>query len=535
MMSVNTPELNSVRTGESEIPNRDQRDSSDATLLVKLAEKDCQLWNSGSDGNAYATILIDSHQETHSLKSRQFQRLIGRRFYETYGRVANPNSIGSAISTLEGKAIFEGEEGTPAIRVAGNESKILIDLCNDRWQAIEVTASDVRFVPSVSANFVRPAAMQSLPTPDGTDLDLLRKYINIQDDDFYLMISWLMMALHPSGPYPVLMLSGEQGSAKSTTARMLRSLVDPNRSPIRAAPKSTQDLAIAANNGRVVAFDNLSSISTSLSDALCRLSTGGGFSTRALYANDEEVIFESKRPIILTAIENVASREDLADRTISITLPTIQKGSRRTEKEIWSDFERDAPAIFGGLLELLSAGLRNLDSVFIPELPRMADFAQFATAAETEMGLQPGGWMRLYSQNIQATNQALVDDKPLIGLIRECLQQNPEPMQISDWLDLLESQAEHDPGQKRLIPSTPKALGGELRRLAPVMRRAGIEVDFDTYSNKHRTIIAIQEVDDGGEPRAPQHCGVGGEDSGTSPPDVNDLLDDANLEDSNNV
>ncbi|EGF26816.1 hypothetical protein [Rhodopirellula baltica] len=534
-MSDTLPTIGSGQPDESDNVERDRRDSSDATLLVKLAEKDCQFWNSGSDGNAYATILVDGHQETHSLKSNKFQRLIGRRFYDTYGRVANPNSVGSAISALEGKAIFEGEERTPAIRVTGDESKIQVDLCNDRWQAIEITANGTRLIGSASASFIRASAMQSLPTPNGADIELLRKHINVGDDDFYLMISWLMMALHPSGPYPVLMLSGEQGSAKSTTARMLRSLVDPNRSPIRAAPKSLQDLAIAANNGRVVAFDNLSSIPTWLSDGLCRLSTGGGFSTRALYANDEEVIFESKRPIILTAIEDVASREDLADRTISITLPTIQGRSRRTEKEIWSDFECDAPAIFGGLLELLSAALRKLDFVFIPELPRMADFAQFATAAETEMGLQPGGWMRLYSQNIQATNQALVDDKPLIGLIRECLQQNPEPMKYSDWLELLECRAKHDPAMKKMIPSTAKALSGELKRLAPVMRRAGIEVDFDTHSNKHRTIIAIREVDDGGDPPAPQDCGVGGEDSGSPPPDVNDLFDAAKLEESNNA
>lgn len=534
-MSVNTPELNSVRTGESEIPNRDQRDSSDATLLVKLAEKDCQLWNSGSDGKTFATIQVDRHQETHSLKSKRFQRLIERRFYETYGRVANPNSVSNAISTLEGKALFASEERTPALRVAGDDTKIWIDLCNNRWSAIEVTASDVRFVPSVSANFVRPAAMQSLPTPDGTDLDLLRKYINIQDKDYYLLISWMLMALRPTGPYPVLVLSGEQGSSKSTTARMLRRLVDPNQSPIRAAPKGLQDLAIAANHGRVVAFDNLSSVPTWLSDGLCRLSTGGGFSTRALYANDEEIIFEAQRPIILTGIEDVAARADLADRAIPITLPVIPNGSRRTEKQIWSDFEQDAPAIFGGLLKLLSAAIRTLPTVRVPNLPRMADFALFATAAEEAMGLMPGDWMRFYRQNMAATNQALIDDNPLVGLIRECLTNKPEQMQCGQWLKLLGSHAKHDPTLQKAIPSNPRGLRGELKRLAPVMRRAGIEIDFDTYSNNHRSIIAIRMIDDAGNLQSPQHCGVGGEDSGTSPPDANDLLDDAILEDSNNA
>ncbi|ELP35367.1 hypothetical protein [Rhodopirellula baltica] len=534
-MSTNTPELNSVRIGQSESTNRDQRDSSDATLLVTLVEKVCQFWHSGSDGNTFATIQVDRHQETHSLKSKRFQRLIEQRFYETHGRVANPNSVSNAISTLEGKALFASEERTPALRVAGDDTKIWIDLCNDRWSAVQISADDIRFVPSASANFVRPAAMQPLPTPDGANLSLLRKYINVRDDDFYLLVSWMLMALRPTGPYPVLVLSGEQGSAKSTTARMLRALVDPNRSPIRAAPKGLQDLAIAANNGRVVAFDNLSSVPTWLSDGLCRLSTGGGFATRALYANDEEIIFEAQRPIILTGIEDVASRPDLADRAISITLPVIPSGSRRTEKQIWSDFEQDAPAIFGGLLELLSAAIRTLPTVRVPNLPRMADFALFSTAAEEAMGLQPGDWMSFYRQNMAATNQALIDDNPLIGLIRECLTRNPEPMQCGQWLELLRSHAKHDPTLQKAIPSTPRGLRGELKRLAPVMRQAGIEIDFDTYSNNHRSIIAIWIIDDAGNQQSPQHCGVGGDESGTSPPDVNDLLDDAHLEDSNNV
>jgi hypothetical protein len=534
-MSANTPELPLVRTGESENTNRNQRDSSDATLLVKLAEKDCQLWNSGSDGNTFATIQVDRHQETHPLKSKRFQRLIERRFYDTYGRVANPNSVSNAVSTLEGKALFASEERTPALRVAGDDTKIWIDLCNDRWNAVEVSANEIRFAPSVSANFVRPAAMQSLPTPDGADLDLLRKYINVRDKDYYLLISWMLMALRPTGPYPVLVLSGEQGSAKSTTARMLRALVDPNRSPIRAAPKGLQDLAIAANNGRVVAFDNLSSVPTWLSDGLCRLSTGGGFATRALYENDEEIIFEAQRPIILTGIEDVASRADLADRAISVTLPTIPNASRRTEKEIWFDFEQDAPTIFGGLLELLSAAIRNLPTVGVPNLPRMADFALFATAAEDAMGLMPGDWMKYYSQNLAATNQALIDDNPLIGLIRECLTRNPEPMQCGQWLELLRMQAKHDPTLQKVIPSTARGLRGELKRLAPVMRRAGIEIDFDTYSNNHRSIIAIGTVEDAVDQQSPQHCGVGREDSVTSPPDINDLFDAAELEDSNNA
>ena len=98
-----------------------------------------------------------------------------------------------------------------------------------------------------------------------------------------LAVSWLLAILRGRGPYPILALTGEQGTGKSLTADMLRSLLDPHTASLRSLPRDTRDLYVAAINGHVLVFDNLSGVSTEISDALCRLSTGGGFSTRALY------------------------------------------------------------------------------------------------------------------------------------------------------------------------------------------------------------------------------------------------------------
>ncbi len=108
---------------------------------------------------------------------------------------------------------------------------------------------------------------------------------------------------------------------------MLRALVDPNAAAIRSEPRDTRDLIIAATNGWVVALDNLSHVSPSLSDDLCRLATGGGFATRELYTDGEETIFDAQRPIILNGIEEVATRGDLLSRTIVVRLRTLPRGS----------------------------------------------------------------------------------------------------------------------------------------------------------------------------------------------------------------
>src|SRR5262249_20593555 len=154
-----------------------------------------------------------------------------------------------------------------------------------------------------------------------------------------------------TGPYAVLILTGEQGAAKSTMARLLRWLIDPNAAPLRSQPRDGRDLVIAARNSWVLAFDNLSYLPIWLSDCLCRLATGGGFATRELYTDADEVIFDSQRWVILTSIEDVASRGDLLDRAVILRLPAIPEEKRRTEAAFWVAADAARPAILGALLD----------------------------------------------------------------------------------------------------------------------------------------------------------------------------------------
>ena len=164
----------------------------------------------------------------------------------------------------------------------------------------------------------------------------------------------------PTGRYPVLEVDGEHGCAKSTGCRVIRSLIDPNRADLRTGPREERDLIISAKNSWMLGFDNLSSIPAWLSDALCRLSTGGGYAARELYSDTDEVIIDVQRPVICNGINELAQRSDLLDRTLRITMPVIREDQRRTEREFWSAFEQATPAILGGIFVAVSAALRNL-------------------------------------------------------------------------------------------------------------------------------------------------------------------------------
>jgi hypothetical protein len=173
-----------------------------------------------------------------------------------------------------------------------------------------------------------------------------------------LIIAWLLAALRFGSPYPLLAISGEQGSAKTVLSKLLKCLIDPNAAPVRALAREERELMIAANNGHLLAFDNLSGLPFWLSDALCRLASGGSFAVQQLYTDDEEVLFQAARPILLNGIEDVISRPDLADRAIFLTLPPIGEAQRQPEAELWREFEMARPCILGVLLDAAAHGLR---------------------------------------------------------------------------------------------------------------------------------------------------------------------------------
>ncbi len=197
-------------------------------------------------------------------------------------------------------------------------------------------------------------------------------------------------------PKPVLVLKDEQGSAKSTAARILRSIVDPSQAPLRSPPREERDLLVAARNSWIVAFDNLSGIKEWLADALCRIATGGGYSARQLYTDADEVIFEAMRPVVLNGIPDLATRPDLADRAIILKLPTIPETKRRTETDLWADFDEASGRILGFLLGAVSTALRRRDEITLPEIPRMGDFCIWAEAAGSAFGWKPGQFTEAY-------------------------------------------------------------------------------------------------------------------------------------------
>lgn len=464
---------------------------SQATELLGLVKDDLELWHT-PDGEAFATLTNDRHREHWPIRSSAIRHYLQRRFFEATERAIGSQAVEDARGVLIGRAL-QGDAHLVYVRVAGTTAGICIDLCDDAWRAVTITADGWRVERTADVRFRRTAAMAALPIPEpGGSLDELARFIPVAKMDpasanggppsraWVLIIAWLVGAIRACGPYAVLELLGEQGSGKSTIARWLRALTDPSRVPLRAEPRDVRDLMIAATNGWCVALDNLSHLSPWLSDALCRLSTGGGFGTRQLYSDADEKLFDAMRPVILTGIEEVTTRGDLLDRTLLVHVAPLDDGQRRAEADLWRDFEAARPQLLGALYTAVARALRDEQTTTFARLPRMADFARWVVAAEPALGWSPGTFLQAYTENRAAAHDLALEGSMVATAIMKLMM---EPESELEWtgtagelLARLTPLVDEAKRRERDWPKSPRGLAGHLRRLAPDLRAIGLDV-----------------------------------------------------------
>jgi hypothetical protein len=482
--------------GEDDGGHRTQAD-----LLVQLVkEAGVELFHApgGNDSEEYATIPIGNHKETWPVCSKGFRRWLGRLYYAHLKKAPGGQALQDAVNVIAGKALHEGPERPVAVRVAQEGSNIYLDLANADWQAVEITPTGWRLVVNPPVRFLRKRGLLPLPTPvAGGSVDELRPLVNLPDEDAWrLFVAWLIAALRPGRPFPVLCVNGEQGSAKSTLCRMGRALIDPSVAPLRRPPRDERDLAIAAANSWVVGYDNLSGLPTYLSDAICSLATGGGFSTRELYTDSDERIFDATRPVMLNGIEDVATRSDLLDRAVILTLPTIPDQRRRDEEELLRDYEAVRPRVLGALLDAVSAALHNRPSVRLTEKPRMADFACWIVAAEPALGWPAGTFLGAYGVNRGSAHTQALENSVLAPVVFVLSAQHPHWTGTArQLLADLEKHADEKTKRSKGWPTTPSRLSAELRRLAPCLRAVGVSVFFEREPDRlRRRLIRLERA-----------------------------------------
>lgn len=469
-----------------------------AVRLVEVFSDDTVLFHT-PDGVEYAVITVNDHRETLRVRSSTFRKYLSRLFYLAEAKAPSSQALHDAINLICAQALYDGHQQEVYLRTAPRKGGgFWLDLCDPTWSAIEVTASGWRVVVNPPVRFRRAPGMLALPAPRcGGSLDELNEFLNLKSDDDRVLVSAAMTYyMQPSGPYPVLCVHGEHGSAKSTRTKVIRAVIDPSTAPLSSAPRDERDLVIAANNSHVICMDNLSRLDAWLSDSICRLASGGGLRTRTLYSDAEETIFDAQRPIILNGIESLASRGDLVDRSLTIFLEPIAPESRREEKEFWAAFENARPRILGALLDAVVGGLQQIESgIRLERKPRMADFAVWGVAEEVPLGFAPGAFIAAYTKNRTDNNALALESSPvasaILALMTSSTAWSGTATELLERLAPLAGEAARQKGW----PADGARLRKALPRVMPNLREAGVHIHVgDREGKSGRRVIRIERV-----------------------------------------
>ena len=455
---------------------------------LALAKSEWSLWHTQENGPSlgYATYQRAGHQESVALRSTAGRHALTSLIYKSLDRVPSRKELDDTLNSLEASAIFDGPYYRVHTRIADLGDKVYLDLANDAWQVVEISANGWKIINAEDApiRFRRPNGTHALPSPlPGGDLFEIGKFINTDRIGLILSIAWLLDTLTDRGPHPILAYVGGHGTAKSTATSVLQRIVDPRASERRAPPRSNRDLAIAATNSWITGFDNISKLSPELADDLCRLSTGSAFTTRSLYSDGEEVIFTARRPVILNSIVDLTERPDLSDRTISIQLIPIDKHRRMVESQFWPLFEAARPGILGALLTALATALKTWSSIEPMALPRMADFYKLIQAAGPSLPWSieefESAWLDMRDNTIKDVIQGsalmvvLLPFLETVGAWRASASELLYQVNARHSFDSLPDE----------WPKTPQGLIGALRRLAPMFEHLGWDLKFGRRDN----------------------------------------------------
>ena len=465
---------------------------SNATRLIGLTMRSGIEFFHDPEQHGWASVQVDQHWENYPLRSRAFYLFLLRLYYRDTGESPGSRAIRGVLEIFEARALFDGPECQVHLRVAQQDGKLYLNLCDPAWRAVEIDSEGWRIVDRPPPRFRRSRGSQPLPEPhrDGS-LEELRGFLNVDGEGWTLIKAFLVAALRPALPCPILVAKGEQGAGKSTACRVISSLIDPRTSALRGAPREVRDLVAAARNSWLVCFDNLSHLPQDLADAACRLATGGGFGGRELYSDYDEAVFDATRPLVFNAIPDLgATRPDFLDRALIIDFNDIKPEARRDERQFWREFEAARPRILGALLDAVALGLKRLPALALGQLPRMADFATWASACEHGLGLTPGAFLRIYEANRADARDLALESSPLYGPLRE-LARDGFRGSTAELLTRLNQMVSDGIRRSPRWPKAPNALGNTLRRMASNLRSAGIELNSSRADRLGRRILSV--------------------------------------------
>lgn len=428
----------------------------------------------------------------YKIGSKKFNRWLGGTVFDTYDFILKNNQPKDIANALAGIALYKGAgEKHLEVRSQLVDDVLWYDLGDSAVRA-DKSGWEIVEQPPILFRPYEHQEKQVRPSKNG-DIRALRQFVNINsDEDWALFLAFTVSAFIPTFPQPVLVLTGSQGAGKTTPMRMLKKLIDPSVLPSNGSPSDQEEMSRMADRHLVLFFDNLSSLPNKVSDVLCKLITGDGFSRRTKFTDDDETIFVSKRAVMMNGINSFITRADLLDRAIILDIKRIAEDKRLPEDELWRKFETERPKILGGIFDVISKAM-SLYGFSVPEkLPRMADFAKWGIAINEALKQLSGNWqvdfMSAYERNIDRQNDEAIQSNP-VAIAAKLLVEDSIVWEgtATDFFDKFQDSKNSERyylTRHIMWPRDPSGIGRALVRAETNLKRAGISVSHYREDNK---------------------------------------------------
>lgn len=496
------PKVNGATTSDG-----DKRSQADMLILLCLEQKP-ELFHD-QHNTPYARIKQKNVNVIFPIKSRSFKVWLAILLWKEMTKAPSADALAGALNVLQAKALYEGAKHTLYNRVAPASDGFWIDMADENWRAIKVTAAGWQIVDNPPILFKRFSHQKPLATPDrhGDPWGIL-DFLNIDKNDEATRLLFLCAIISyfiPLIPHVIVVLYGIQGSGKSTLFKIVRRIVDPSAVEVLTLPRNERERVQQLDHHWCAFYDNITSLRTWMSDTLCRAATGGGFTKRELYTNDQDIIYNFKRCVGLNGINIAAQRGDLLDRSLLVGLKDIPKKKRRTEEQLLKDFKACKPLILGGFLNTLVKAIREYPYVQPKELFRMADFTRWGCAIAKALGKTEKDFLKAYETKVKLQIEEAAHSSPVATVLIDYLsnQKKWEGTPSNLYKILLGHAKEMGIStRQKAFPKAPHILVRKLNELAPSLKALGLEVITGIHTGTHRLILinsvsGVKALDEG--------------------------------------
>ena len=473
-------------------PKAEQPDSKQQLLGFMQGKILKTIISANDPTKVYCIVESSDIKQTMELGSSDAAEWLIATYHKETGNIISYDACSLILGLLKAKAKIEGVPSeTVYQRIALVDGTLYYDLCNSLWELVRVAPDSIRIVRHGvdTPMFQRNPNQTAQVTPElGASPDSIEEMCRLLRMDTLLFKVHLVSFFVESIQTPIILITGQQGSIKSTQSGLIKRMVDPTGSALEDNlsnfPKKLDDLCLRLLNELVIAFDNVSMIPAELSDILCTAVTGTKNFKRQLYKDALEVIMRIKRKIVINGIALGIERVDLIERTVVYQTSAVPRDQRKTAAYVEEQFTRILPWFLGSVFGVLQEAIRMRSSVeeSIPDSSRMMDFEIWGECISRAMGNSPGAFQMGYEQSIKDSNDLLSEGIPLVPFLLELHKDRVKVvMTVKEFFLALKRYAEENQYdvKSRSFPKSPNRLRWYIARFKTLLDEVGISVGID--------------------------------------------------------